>query len=904
MTINSTQNSSIGLYHSLFWIEYMYEQWKDNPNSLGKDWNHYFEGFELGSVTVSLDTCQYEQNDLRILKTSGIQSLIYRYRSLGHLLACTDPLSPCMLNHPLLELHNFGLVQSDLDVSFTCRRFYKTQATLREIISCMRETYCHEIGVEFMHIQDPDERQWLIDKMELSRNRSNLSNEDRLHLLKKLQEATHFESFLQKRFPGHKRFSLEGGEVLIPLLDTIVTNSPRAGITDIVLGMAHRGRLNVLANILGKSYEAIFAEFRDAMENGFDGDGDVKYHKGFSTDKQLPDGNVHLTLVANPSHLEAVNAVVQGKSRARQDQRGAEGTRQVLPIIIHGDAAFAGQGVGMELFNMSRLQGYSTGGTIHIVLNNQIGFTTLPQDSRSTLYATDVAKMIACPVFHVQGESPEAAKHAVQLALEYRMKFGKDVVVEMICYRRHGHNEGDEPSFTQPLMYNKISIRPTVNKIYSGVLLENDVSLLLIENIERDVKKQLEESFERIPAKVYDGFSDAWSSVSQTYRAIPVYTGLPAEKLLLISHRLVELPPEFSPHPKVHALIQKRFEAVLKGTSIDWGNAEMLAYASLLDEGVPVRISGQDSQRGTFSHRHCILHDINDASTYMPLNSVSNNDAVFQVWDSPLSEYGVLGFEYGYSIESPLGLTIWEAQFGDFVNGAQVVIDQFIASGETKWNRASGLVLFLPHGYEGQGAEHSSARIERFLQLCASNNMVVANPTTPAQMFHLLRRQVKQSFRKPLIIFTPKSLLRHPDCVSSVDSFSSETFHEILSDSTDPGVVKRVLFCSGKVYFDLKEERDRRGRSDTAIIRIEQLYPLCDDLVVEKMLLFSESVTCIWVQEEPENMGAWQHLQPKLVELCGSIRLVSRAPDSCPAVGSLHLHKLQQSEIIKRAFEE
>lgn len=885
------------------WIESLFDQWKNDPESVGSDWQLLFTGFMLGYATTEENHGHLEYDDTHALKLSGVQSLIYRYRSLGHLQACVDPLSSCMLEHPLLSLSNFDLDQSDLDVTFTSRRYLTQRATLREIVTTMRETYCREIGVEFMHIQDPSERQWLIDRMEPGHNRPDNSSAERLKLLEKLHEATQFESFLQRRFPGQKRFSLEGGEILIPVLDAVVRNCPKNGINDVVLGMAHRGRLNVLAHILGKPYENIFAEFRDTLSFGFVGDGDVKYHKGFSTEIMLPDGKIHLTLAANPSHLEAVNPVVEGKCRARQDQRGIANVREVIPLLIHGDSAFAGQGSIMETLNMSRLEGYRTGGTLHIVLNNQIGFTTLPRDARSTLYATDAAKLLACPVFHVQGESPEAALHAVQLALEYRQEFGRDVVVELICYRRHGHNEGDEPAFTQPLMYRQIASRPPVSRIYSEALLESGVEASVLAKIERDVAKRLEECFEKPPQEKNVGFHDAWSTVSREYRSDIVTSGVPAEKLLVLSRRLAELPPGFSPHAKIHALQQRRFESVLKKSGIDWGNAEMLAYATLLDDGVSVRISGQDSQRGTFSHRHCVLHDLSDGGVYTPLASVAKDGALFQVWDSPLSEFGVLGFEYGYSLESPLGLTIWEAQFGDFANGAQVVIDQFIASGETKWNRASGLVLLLPHGYEGQGAEHSSARIERFLQLCAENNMIVANPTTPAQMFHLLRRQVKQPFRKPLIVFTPKSLLRHPDCISSTDELCNEAFIEVISDVTDSADVLRVLICSGKIYYDLKDERDRRGRTDTALVRIEQLYPFRDDLLVEALSRFTGGISYCWVQEEPENMGAWHHLQQKLIEICGPVRFVGRPADACPAVGSHHLHQQQQTEIVSRAFE-
>lgn len=889
---------------SLEWLDHIYEQWLFDPQSVGEDWHQFFSGFTLGYESSISKTQTSQQDNFRALKLSGVQSLIYRYRSIGHLLACTDPLSPCMLDHPLLSLSNFDLDQNDLDSSFTCKRYLKPNATLREIINTMQETYCREIGVEFMHIQDPLERQWLIDKMEPCRNRHDLSDDERLHLLEKLHEASLFETFLQRRFPGQKRFSLEGGEVLIPILDAIVCSAPSAGITDIVLGMAHRGRLNVLAHILGKPYENIFAEFCDALTNGFIGDGDVKYHKGYSAERLLPDGSVHLTMAANPSHLEAVNPVVEGKCRARQDHGDQNNIRQVLPLLIHGDGAFSGQGSIMETLNLSRLEGYRTGGTLHIVLNNQIAFTTIPRDSRSTLYATDVAKMLSCPVFHVQGESPESALHAVRLALEYRQEYECDVVVELICYRRHGHNEADEPAFTQPQMYREIISRPSVNRIYSDSLLAGGISSTLLEQTEQNVVRRIEECFNLPPQEISVGFHNAWSSVSREYVSDFVDTSVPAEDLLLLSRRLAELPPGFSPHSKILALLHKRFESVLKNSGIDWGNAETLAYASLLNEGVSVRLSGQDSQRGTFSHRHCVLHDMTDDSTYVPLDSVSREGADFQAWDSPLSEFGVLGFEYGYSLESPMGLTIWEAQFGDFANGAQVVIDQFIASGETKWNRASGLVLFLPHGYEGQGAEHSSARIERFLQLCAGKNMVLANPTTPAQLFHLLRRQVKQPFRKPLIVFTPKSLLRHPDCVSSVDALCRGGFQEILSETSDPGTVRRVLFCSGKIYYDLKEERNKRERTDTAIVRIEQIYPFRGEMIKKELSRFSGKVRYVWIQEEPENMGAWYYLRTKLSELCGIVQFVGRPSDSCPAVGSHHLHQQQQIEIISKAFED
>ncbi|MHB8120941.1 MAG: 2-oxoglutarate dehydrogenase E1 component [Desulfuromonadaceae bacterium] len=882
------------------WFDALYRDWQRSADSVPEQWRHFFSGFELGFDHPSVGAAFDEP---AALKLSGVQSLIYRYRSLGHLQACIDPLSPCQLFHPLLELSNFGLGESDRATYFACRRFLKPRATLHEILETMRDTYCREIGVEFMHIQEPDERQWLIDRMEPCRNRPDLSRAEKLHILEKLHQAALFELFLHRRFVGQKRFSLEGGEILIPVLDRIICGCPEAGVSDVVMGMSHRGRLNVLAHILRKPYETLFAEFKESLSPGFVGDGDVKYHKGHSSDIDVDGHQIHVTIAANPSHLEAVNAVVEGKSRARQDRYGSDGAGRVLPLLIHGDAAFAGQGSVMELLNMSQLAGYGTGGTIHIVLNNQIGFTTLPKDSRSTSYATDIAKMLSCPVFHVQGEAPESAVHVVGLAMEYRRTFHRDVVIELICYRRHGHNEGDEPAFTQPKMYQQIAARPTVNRIYANVLAEEDgISLDSLELLEQHVNEALESSFKKTPVERSVGFSDKWSTISTAYNAKPVETAVSVEKLVTLARRLAVLPSDFTPHAKIGTLIQKRFEAVLKGVGIDWGNAETLAYATLLDQGYSVRISGQDSQRGTFNHRHCVVIDSNDERHYTPLETVVRDGATFQAWNSLLSEFGVLGFEYGYSLESPHSLTLWEAQFGDFANGAQVVIDQFIASGETKWNRASGLVMLLPHGYEGQGGEHSSARIERFLQLCASENMIVACPSTPAQMFHLLRRQMLQSFRKPLVVFTPKSLLRHPDCTSTVTQCSSGTFEPCIVDHGDLSVAGQVLFCSGKIFYELDRERIRLERNDTVIVRIEQLYPLDLASIKGVIDMCGAGSRLCWVQEEPENMGAWHYMERYFRSVSASVSYIGRSADSCPAVGSHHLHAEQQSEIMRLAF--
>lgn len=879
------------------WIETLYNRWIQDPSSVPSQWQLFFSGFALAEDGGAPD----HPDEVFALKVAGVQSLISRYRSLGHLLACTDPLTACHATHPFLELSEFGLTIDDLTLLFPTRRFGNSRELLAELIESLKETYCRGIGVEFMHIQEPEKRQWLIDQMESCSNHPTFTDDDKMLILEKLEEANQFEMFLQRRFPGQKRFSLEGGEVLIPALYTLLAACPEQGVRDVVMGMPHRGRLNVLAHIFGKPYETIFAEFSESIDAGFSGDGDVKYHKGYSSDKSFAAGSIHLTLASNPSHLEAVNPVVEGKCRARQDRYGGN-MNSVLPLIIHGDAAFSGQGSVMETLTLSRLDGYTTAGTIHLVLNNQIGFTTNPKDSRSTTYATDVAKMLHCPIFHVHGESPEMVCHAMLLALRYRQKFGRDVVIEIICYRRHGHNEADEPVFTQPQMYKNIEAHPPVNELYSQQLAMQGIEQQLLEQLRERVAGRLESALDTPPKPVAIGYGKLWDGISSTYSANPVQTAVSMDKLLLLSRKLAEFPPGFTPHPKIAALVQKRFEAVLKSEKLDWGTAETLAYATLLDEGVPVRLSGEDSQRGTFSHRHSVLHDIHDSRTVTPLAKLANGNALFHVWDSPLSEFGVLGFEYGYSLENPHGLTIWEAQFGDFANGAQVVIDQFIASGETKWNRASGLTLLLPHGFEGQGGEHSSARIERFLQLCANDNLLIVNPSTPAQFFHLLRKQVKQPFRKPLIVFTPKSLLRHSDCVSPCSSLSDDQFHTVLADNTHAETVKRVLLCSGKIYYDLMLEKTRRNETATALVRIEQLYPFHSEKLLQAIAKYPDDACFVWVQEEPENMGAWRHLQPELTALFGNITYVGRPADSSPAVGSHKIHQEQQEKLVMQAF--
>ena len=882
------------------WIEAHYLLWRQATAAVGADWHAFFRGFDMGRELPEGET--YDLHSA--LKQSAVQTLIHRYRSIGHLLACTDPLSPCKIDHPLLSLDAFGLEPADLDRTFHTRRFMKESATLREILDVLRETYCRAIGVEFMHIQEPAERQWLIDRMEPVRNRPSFSAVGKTGILGKLMEATLFEEFLHRRFVGQKRFSLEGGEVLIPLLEDVVMQAAGHGVREMVFGMSHRGRLNVLAAIFHKPYHNIFAEFQDNVRHGVVGEGDVKYHKGFSTDRHLADGtSIHLSLTPNPSHLEAVDGVVEGNARARQERLGPEGPLRVLPLLIHGDAAFAGQGMVAEVFNLSQLDGYRTGGTLHIVINNQIGFTTLPADARSSRYATDVAKMVEAPVFHVHGENPEAVLHAGRLALEYRQAFGRDVVMELICYRRYGHNEGDEPYFTQPLMYRDITDRPRPYLLYADQLAAEGFAPGTVERLAGGIGQCLQESVGKEDEPVDAGFRGEWSGIQREFSPEAVETAVAGDVLRELGRLMTELPEKFSPHPKIATLLARRRESVEQGEGIDWGTGEALAFATLLREGTPVRLSGQDSRRGTFNHRHAFVYDQESGTPFAPLSQVCREPRMFRACDSMLSENAVLAFEYGFSLASPSILTLWEAQFGDFANGAQVVIDQFIASGETKWDRDSGLVMLLPHGYEGQGAEHSSARIERYLQLCADNNLQVCYPTTPAQLFHLLRRQMKQPFRKPLIVFTPKSLLRHPRCVSSLGEFSDGGFREFLPDREELEKKRAVLLCSGKIYYELLEHREGEGKNDTAIIRIEQLYPFRRDLLADLLAPSAEGADVVWVQEEPANMGGWSFLRPLLAEVLGrEPRYAGRPAAAAPAVGSHRQHQVEQERLIAEAF--
>ncbi len=878
------------------WIEVQFQLYQQNPDQLSEEWRRFFQGFELG-----LESSRTAAPDH---KPAAVQSLIRRYREIGHFYACVDPLTPCELNHPMLQLSEFGLQESDLARQFATDQFILPNATLKEIVETLQETYCRAFGAEFMHIPIPEERQWLQQRMEASRNRPELSREKKLATQKMLLQATRFETFLHRKFVGQKRFSLEGAESVIPLLDHVIERSTSLALQHVIIGMAHRGRLNILANIFQKPLENIFAEFADNETFHIVGEGDVKYHKGFSTDRYFKDGCIHISLASNPSHLEAVDPVVEGKCRARQDSLGNGAEQQVLPLLIHGDAAFAGQGIVAETLNLSQLEGYRTGGTLHIVINNQIGFTTLPVDARSTCYPTDIAKMLMSPIFHVHGDDPEALLQAADLALEFRQKFRKDVVIEVICYRRHGHNEGDEPFFTQPLMYEKIRNQLPTADLYRSQLQQEGISEAELQALADQVDSQLEEALQRTPQRVSEGFLMKWAEVQREFSFTPTATGVQSQTLNELSISLATPPENFSPHRKITALLAKRQQAVAAGGPLDWGTAESLAYASLVHEGTSVRLSGQDSRRGTFNHRHATLTDSHTGKGYTPLSKIAEEAGCqFHVFNSMLSEAAVLGFEYGYSVETPHGLTIWEAQFGDFANGAQVIIDQFIASSMTKWDRSTGLTMFLPHGYEGQGPEHSSARIERYLQLCADNNLLVVNPSTPAQLFHLLRRQVRTPYRRPLIVFTPKALLRHPLCVSSVAELTEGLFQEIIPDQLAAENCRRILLCCGKIYYDLLQYRSEQQIEDVALVRIEQIYPLHQERLREIIGRYRQTAELFWIQEETGNGGAWDHLRPQLTQLFGKEPVyVGRKRAASPAVGSHRVHKLEQQRIIEAAF--
>ncbi len=860
-----------------------------------------------------------------------VVQLLNAYRVRGHFFAHIDPLGSPAHQYSELELSNFGLTERDLAKSFPAVDLPGPEVrTLREIVEHLQETYCRSIGVEFTHIEDPEARAWLQERMESTRNRLTLSNEQQQRILTKLTEAEVFEQFIHGSYgAGTKRFSLEGAESMMPLLDLLIERSSEQGVEEVVMGMAHRGRLNVLVNIMGKSLREIFAAFEDSDALAHVGRGDVKYHLGYSSDRTTAAGkNVHLTLTFNPSHLEFVNPVVEGRVRAKQDRRfGHTGaftspdkatSGRVMPLLIHGDAAFIGQGIVPETLNLCSLEGYKTGGTIHLIVNNQIGFTTDPSDSRSTKYASDITRMLKIPVFHVNGEDPEAVAQVALLAIDYRQRFQQDVVIDMYCYRKYGHNEGDEPRYTQPSMYQKIDKKPTVRRMYIDRLMAlGQLTEQKAEEIVLSQRRILEEAFREVREKGCVPGTYSMGGVWAPYRGGPdretpkVPTGVPRDRLIALSEKLLDFPPGFKPHPKVLPVLKQRHDRLVAGEPFDWGTAEALAYATILDEGYPVRLSGQDVRRGTFSHRHAVLFDAETGAPFSPAAGVCRGRARFDVFNSPLSEAGVLGFEFGYSLDYPDALVMWEAQFGDFLNGAQVIVDQFLTSSEDKWHRLSGLTLLLPHGYEGQGPEHSSARPERFLQNSAEDNIQVCNLSTPAQLFHALRRQVIRPWRKPLVICTPKSLLRVAATskgpyrpVSTIDDLTNETFRRAIGDPLVGEGARKVLICSGKVYYDLALEREARGAKDVAIVRLEQLHPL-DDETIKALAPYKDGTPLVWVQEEPFNYGSWYYVNANLPELIGGrlpLSCVSRPKSSSPATGSRASHLYEQKKLLDEAL--
>ena len=893
------------------YIDSQYEQWKTDPNAVSRDWRFFFEGFEMGHGMDRETDAVYDEK--QVLKQSRVEDLIRRYREIGHLLACLDPLTACPTDHPLLNLSAFDLSPDDLDAKFYAKGLIENhRVSLKDIINTLKETYCRSIGVEFMHLQDPQERKWLQDRMEPLRNKSDLKPDDKFRIMEKLYQAALFEEFLHKKYLGQTRFSLEGAEAVVPMLDVLVDRAASQGCREIILGMAHRGRLNIQAHVLNKSFEEIFTEFESCYDpDEIFGAGDVKYHNGYLADIKTRRGEpLRFFLVNNPSHLESVDPVVQGFVRARQDILSDDKKNAVLSLLIHGDAAFSGQGVVTETLNMSQLTGYKTGGTIHLVINNQIGYTTLPEHARSTRYATDVAKMLMVPIFHVHGEDPEAVVHVVRLAVDYRKTFNKDVVIDIICFRKYGHNEGDEPYFTQPQMYERIRSRPSLNTMYSRKLIEQGLTREAdVDVLEQNINRELEDALETVRSSAcvfpQTRFYENWKNFNGRYTHDPLETGVSGEKLVALSRKLNMFPVDFSANTKLIRLLKNRLDSVEKGMGIDWANAEALAFASLLVEDEPIRLSGQDSARGTFSQRHSVLFDTKTGDEYTPLNALDKTQAPFSVYNSLLSEVGVLGFEYGYSMAQPRGLVIWEAQFGDFANNAQAVIDLYITSGQTKWQRFSGLVLLLPHGWEGLGPEHSSARLERFLQLCAQDNIQVCNLTTPAQYFHLLRRQAKVRFRKPLIIMTPKSLLRHPLAVSDLKEMTAGAFKEVLEDPDPVKSLRRILFCSGKIYYELLQKRREMKKTDTAIVRLEQLYPFPEIPLKAIIQKYKRVRQFIWVQEEPENMGAWFFVRPRLEKIIGKpLEYIGRNAAASPATGFPAIYRKEQAAVTDKAMEK
>lgn len=913
-------------------LDETYARWRRDPSSVDATWSAFFEGFELAAAPAKKGAAatplkpEEEAGEPQIpaipaglrpelpLQTR-VDGLVYAYRTLGHTISRIDPLSEARPEQPLLSLRELGFSEKDLDL-VVASKFFRggEQMRLRDLIDALRAIYCSTVGAEFMHIQNGRVRNWVRDRLEARPVKSTLSARVQKAILLELLEAESFEHFLHTRYVGQKRFSLEGGESLMVILQTLLEESPKHGVKEIVMGMAHRGRLTVLANFVKKSLRVIFSEFSENYIPELEGgNGDVKYHLGYESKRSTRDGGeVEIRLASNPSHLEAADPVVLGMARARQRILGDMVDRDtVLPVLVHGDAAFAGQGIVSEVLNFSQLPGYRVGGTVHVIVNNQIGFTTLPADARSTAYATDVAKMIEAPIFHVNGDDPLAVCFVTELAYAFRQQFHRDAVIDMFCYRRYGHNEGDEPSFTQPDLYALIDKHPPVGKIFAQQLV--DSGILTAEEagaLDAEYQKKLETTLAEVRQASGESatpFDESTAVFQPPYSHDPVETAVPKAELDRVVHALTSIPEDFHVLPKLQrTLIDRRAHAHVASGPYDWAFAEALAFGSLLLEGIPVRLSGQDSQRGTFSQRHSVLYDCQTRAPYVPLHHLSDTQARLCLYNSLLSEAAVLGFDYGYSLDFPTMLCMWEAQFGDFANGAQVIIDQFIASAESKWQQPCGIVLLLPHGYEGQGPEHSSARVERFLQLCAEDNIQVVIPTTPAQYFHLLRRQMKRSFRKPLIVFTPKSLLRAEACVSMLADFTNDRFHEILPGPLlgTPEQVERVIFCTGKVYYDLLAYRQAGNRVDTAFIRVEQLYPLNEMAIMEAIAPFANVKKFVWCQEEPRNMGAWTFVSSRIGKLLRvHLTYAGRDEAATTAVGSLALHKIEQRKLVEEAFQ-
>ncbi len=915
-------------------IEDLYERYLEDPASVEPTWARYFASLKsAGGRDVAhgevrerlLDRLRTRpvvatgapSPELASAKQGAVSRLIQVYANRGHLAARLDPLGLEERKPPyVLELEYFGLTPQDLDTEFftgTRNEALPKRAKLKDILAALQVIYTDTIGAEFAHVSNTDERLWLQDNFQARRMQHRFSAEEKKNILWQLTSAEGLERYLHTKYVGQKRFSLEGGDSLIPLLDDLVQRGGVLGVEETIIGMAHRGRLNVLVNLLGKSPRDLFNEFEGQYDLAkLRGSGDVKYHKGFSADLKTPGGNVHVALAFNPSHLEVVNPVVEGSARARQERRGDAVGDKVLPVLIHGDAAFAGQGVVMETLQLSQARGFYTGGTVHVIINNQVGFTTSdPRDARSTLYCSDVAKMIEAPIFHVNADDPEAVCFVARFALDYRMKFHKDVVIDLVCYRRHGHNEADEPAATQPLMYQVIRKKPTARQTYAeklaaqGVIAAADAEAMIDQ-----YRKGLDEGHPQARAAlgmIGNKYTVDWSSYLGADWSEPVRTAIDVGRLQALGKAITSYPAEWVLHPRVLAIMQARERMVAGELPLDWGAAENLAYASLLQEGYPVRLTGQDSGRGTFFHRHAVLHDQATGRRYVPLQHLSTQQPTFTVTDSVLSEEAVMGFEYGFSTTEPHCLTIWEGQFGDFGNGAQVIIDQFISSGEAKWGRLSGLTLFLPHGYEGQGPEHSSARLERFLQLCAEYNMQVCVPSTPAQMFHMLRRQMVRALRKPLIVMTPKSLLRHPLSVSRLEELASGSFRAVIDDIDDlkASAVTRIVLCSGKVYFDLLKARRESKLEHVAVVRLEQLYPFPSDEYEAIVRKYANANEVVWCQEEPQNQGSWYQIRHRLQAPLGvrhELLYAGRAGAAAPATGIAGLHDQQQKNLVTAAL--